>query len=155
MKTQLLNKAKKIRISALLFASLFLSLNLNAQLSAKSYEWKKVGAEILTSKEQIKNALLGVKTKNAFSEEEILLEDWMTDLNSWLRIVDSSEMENADAEPVSYALPLEAEILDENLELENWMLDANWIFNESFVDEELSFENWMDSPKNWNLYSCE
>lgn len=151
MKTRTTKSARIIRAATLMLAVLFLSLNLNAQLSANSYKWKKVATELLLGKEQINTALESIKIENAFSEEEILFEDWMTDLRSWARKADSLAIEEAKAEPKSLVIPLEAETLDENLELESWMMDAHWIEIENFEDEELKLESWMSSPENWKI----
>jgi hypothetical protein len=51
---------------------------------------------------------------------------------------------------------IESEIVvEESLEMQEWMLEYNWIDNASTVTEsELTFELWMESPKNWNIYQC-
>jgi len=50
----------------------------------------------------------------------------------------------------------ESEFLEEkSLEMQDWMMDYNWIDNSaSFDEKELKFELWMESPKNWNIYQC-
>lgn len=46
-------------------------------------------------------------------------------------------------------------VLDETLEMEEWMLDYNWIgAEESLIEEDLQLEVWMQHPKNWNIYQC-
>ena len=64
------------------------------------------------------------------------------------------EMETA---PVVSETFKESEILiEESLELEEWMLDYKWLEKEEVIaEEEFQLELWMKSPKNWNIYSCE
>jgi hypothetical protein len=46
-------------------------------------------------------------------------------------------------------------ILEETLELEEWMLDYNWVeAEESLIEEEMQLEVWMQRPQNWNIYQC-
>ena len=64
---------------------------------------------------------------------------------------------NAQFKKSSIALPSkdiaeERELfMEENLEMEKWMLNYNWIEkNEVITEEELKLEVWMRSPTNWN-----
>jgi len=43
----------------------------------------------------------------------------------------------------------EESIFEEQLEMENWMLEYNWIEKETIIEEELQIEAWMTSPENW------
>ena len=47
------------------------------------------------------------------------------------------------------------EFVEENLELEDWMLDYAWIENENITEDELIMEDWMIQPKSWNAPTFE
>ena len=97
--------------------------------------------------------MTATKEIKAFYEEEILLEEWMTDLEFWARSMDSSAVDEFKSSKVKTP-EAEEEIIEQDLEIEEWMLNFNWINKELFEEEELKFENWMVYPKNWNIYSC-
>ncbi len=62
------------------------------------------------------------------------------------------EMETALRSSVSEESEL---LMEESLEIEEWMLDYSWIQkNEVILQEELTLELWMEHPQNWNIYSC-
>ncbi len=41
------------------------------------------------------------------------------------------------------------EFFEENLELEQWMLDYEWIKTEKIIEEDLEMEDWMRTPEKW------
>ncbi len=46
-------------------------------------------------------------------------------------------------------------VLEESLELEDWMLGYEWIeAEELLIEEDMEMEVWMERPKNWNMYEC-
>jgi len=57
----------------------------------------------------------------------------------------------------SFEIAEETEVLmEESLELEEWMMDFNWEEKEeAYTEKELKLEVWMKRPKNWNIYFCE
>jgi len=155
MKTQFVNIKKLLKGFILVSATLFLSQGLQAQKSIKSYEFKELTTNLFKSSDEILAAMKSVKFKKAFYEEEIVLEQWMTDLNYWAKNLDSSAVIGDNKEPVKINVEseLETEVLEESLELEDWMLNYEWIEKENIMEEELKFEDWMQSPKKWNIYA--
>ena len=46
-------------------------------------------------------------------------------------------------------------MLEESLEMEDWMLDYEWIeAEELLIEEDMEMEVWMERPQNWNMYEC-
>ena len=46
-------------------------------------------------------------------------------------------------------------VLEESLEMEDWMLDYQWIESEElFIEEDMEMEVWMERPQNWSMYEC-
>ena len=41
------------------------------------------------------------------------------------------------------------DLVEENLELEQWMMDYEWIKIEKFEEEEIKMEGWMTNPQKW------
>ncbi len=41
------------------------------------------------------------------------------------------------------------DFMEENLELEQWMMDYEWIKIEKFDEEEIKLEDWMTNPQSW------
>ncbi len=157
MKTQFLNTKSLLKGLVLVIAILFINQGMQAQKSIKSYEVKEFTSNFFKNSDEILVAINSVKNTKAFYEEEIVLEKWMTDLDFWAESLDSSAVkkETEKAEKTNVKFKAEAEvIIEENLELEDWMLNYEWIDNENFEEEELQFEDWMKYPKNWNIYAC-
>lgn len=141
------------KISFLVLAAMLISLGVNGQKSLKAFELKDLSASIFSTTEEIITAMKESKERKAFYEEEILLEEWMTDLDYWAKSMDSASIANKKSMK-SETSKEEAEILDESLEIEEWMLNYNWIEKENFDEEELKLEDWMNSPRNWNTFAC-
>lgn len=148
------NKISRItKISILSLATILISSGMNGQKSLKSFELNDLTGNLFSTTEEIITAMKEVKEKKAFYEEDILLEEWMADLDYWAKSHDSASSAN-EVTSGSGNLGTESEIMEENLELEDWMLNYNWIEHENFDEQELKLEGWMKNPENWNIYAC-
>ncbi|MGC9338085.1 MAG: hypothetical protein ACP5E3_11055 [Bacteroidales bacterium] len=81
-----------------------------------------------------------------FSEENNIITELICNAQylQFNNIVNSLE---ANAESESF--------LEESMEMQDWMMDYNWMDNAStLIENDLKFELWMESPKNWNIYHC-
>lgn len=156
MKTQLLKTQNIIKGLLLVTSAILLSHGVQAQKSIMTYEIKERTANLFKSSDEILAAMKSVKVKKAFYEEEIVLEQWMTNLSYWAKNLDSSTVEKntKELESIKTEFEVETEVIEESLELEDWMLNFDWIEKENFKEEELKFEEWMQYPKNWNIYAC-
>jgi hypothetical protein len=141
------------KVFLLAFSAIMMSTGVFAQKSLKTFDIKDLTASLFSTTEEIVTAMKESKEKKAFYEDDILLEEWMTDLDYWAKSMDSSSIEKGKS-----AKPMipgeETEIIEESLEIEEWMLDYNWIEKEDFEEEELKLEDWMQNPENWNIYAC-
>lgn len=146
MKT--LNKILK-RLLMIVIAFLF-CIGTFAQKSFHNNDFKSLTASVFKSTEEIIFAMRSSAEKKAFVEEEITLEDWMSDLESWMKKLDTTSQESSNINTSAEA-ESEMEMMEESLELEDWMLDIHWIEKENFDEEELSIEAWMQNPKNWEV----
>lgn len=154
MKTLNLNTGKTLSRTVLIITAIMISSGIYAQKSLNSFYLNKYTAELFQSTNEIISALNSSKEQKAFYEEDILLEEWMIDLESWANKMDSSRNQ-APANNNNRGINEENEVLLENeLELEDWMLHADWIQIEYVEEEELTLEAWMMYPKMWNIYAC-
>lgn len=47
----------------------------------------------------------------------------------------------------------EESVIEEEMELEEWMLNYEWgETEESLNEEEMELEAWMERPQNWSMY---
>lgn len=146
MKTMKLNTSKILRKTSLMICASMLFAGLFAQKSLNSFELKQYTSDLFKSSAEIISAMNSTKEKKAFYEEEILLEEWMLNLEHWVEKMDSS---------TNRAVDINTEvIIEEELELESWMTDYKWIQTGYFYEEELTLENWMKHPMMWNIYAC-
>lgn len=145
--TTIVNILRKSVITiSLLFVCFTLSTNIIAQKSSSSDHLDKIANYTLAN-----NSDLFYKTSTnheAFLEEEIPFEEWMLDLNKFLKKVDSSVLsakEESTASAENSEMELEAE-----LELEDWMIELgrNSGYTES-QEEDIEIEEWMINPKMW------
>lgn len=131
-----------------------MSSGIYAQKSLNSFDIKKYTSDLFQSTNEIIFAINSSKEQKAFYEEDILLEEWMIDLELWADKMDSS-LNEASKETNAPAIKEDSEfILENELELEDWMLYYEWIHTEIFQEEELTMEDWMVYPKMWNIYAC-
>ena len=153
MKTQNLNTGKILSRTVLIITAIMISSGIYAQKSLNSFYLNKYTAELFQSTNEIISALNSSKEQKAFYEEDILLEEWMIDLESWANKMDSSK--NQAPANNTRGVNEENEVLLENeLELEDWMLNSDWIQVEFVEEEDLTLEAWMMYPKMWNIYAC-
>jgi len=152
MKAQRLNINRILKGTVLIISALMISAGAFAQKSVNKYDIKELSTDIFKSKDEINLAFNSVKEKKAFYEEEITFEEWMIDLKSWVKSLDSSATIKNNKPVSRLMMESESEFIEENLEFEDWMLEANWIEHEEINENELKLEDWMKSPKNWNVY---
>jgi len=69
-------------------------------------------------------------------DEMVELEEWMLDNRSWLTIKDDDEME------------FNFEHIEDDLALEAWMMQTFWL-EDKILEEELELENWMLGDPEW------
>ncbi|MFW5645027.1 MAG: hypothetical protein ACOCZL_03870 [Bacteroidota bacterium] len=154
MKTLILNTGKIVNRTILMAAAILLSSGIYAQKSFSSFDLKNYSSELFRSTNQIISALNTAKEQKAFYEEEILLEEWMIDLETWMKKIDTSTNKIIKEENTLNAEEKNEVIRENELELENWMLNYDWIEKEYFQEEELAMEDWMIYPKMWNIFAC-
>ena len=149
MKALKLNINKILKALLIVVAAFQFNSGLFAQKSFRNNDLKSITANIFRSSEEIILAIRTSAEKRAFLEEEILLEDWMTNLDGWMKKMDTASSKTVSKEN-TVIMETEMELIDESLEMEDWMLDSNWLEKESFEEEDLKLEEWMKYPKNWN-----
>ncbi len=154
MKTLNLNTGKILSKTVLLITAIMISSGIYAQKSLNSFHLNKYTAELFQSTNEIISALNSSKEQKAFYEEDILLEEWMIDLESWANQMDSSKNQSPANNNTQEVNEENEVILENELELEDWMLHIDWIQLEYFEEEELTMETWMIYPKMWNIYAC-
>ncbi len=152
MKTQNLNTGTITGRMIIILIALMISPGVFAQNSLKSFNSKNYTENIFGSKNQIINALNSSGEKKAFYEEEIQLEEWMINLEKWAERIDSiSPSTHKTTKRIEEKNDL---LLEEDMEIEHWMIDYKWFQQESFTENELILEEWMNYPKMWNIYAC-
>ena len=151
MKTLTLNNGSWLQKITFLIAAGMISLNLQSQKSINNFEFQKFTDNLIKSTDQIMNAFAeSVNTSNTF-DEEIVLEDWMMDLDKWVISMDSGSA-------MSTGSYLENEnFTEEDLKFEDWMFTTDWIKKEGSTepDIQLNFEDWMLNPFEWSTLYCD
>lgn len=141
MKTTKILLQPTIKI-VLLIAALLFSSGIFAQKSFNQFEMKNVSSQLIRSSSDIIAEITSSFRTDVFIEEQIMLEDWMVDLNIFAT---NNKRKNitVDSETGNFE--------ETKLELEGWMMDINWdyINNEHFKEDTLKLEKWMCCPQNW------
>jgi len=154
MKTISTIRRKGRGIIAILFVLMMSGSGLHAQKSLNRLEIQDLSGIILKGMKEISIALEIQKEISVVMEEEIILEDWMMNLEKWAKSLDSSDVNKNNS---ASSLQEQDMIYESELELEGWMLnswkvnatDKEQMVKNSSFDEELELESWMTSPAFW------
>ena len=129
---------RKIIIATIIIG--FMGIILNAQYAFYTKEILPVMEEILPSNTVYETELLHhiLLADMNYSEEKMVLEDWMIHPENWLETADKGFH-------LEYDLNMESE-----LSFEKWMFETEWMTSELPFDNELVYESWMLKPLKWN-----
>ncbi|HYW95247.1 MAG TPA: hypothetical protein VE870_06655 [Bacteroidales bacterium] len=148
MKTTTKNNGNRLHKIIFVLAAGLITMNLLAQKSIRTYEIQKFTNNLFKSTEQIMLAFANNTSDELAFDEDIELEDWMTDLTKWVTTIDSGlNMKES-------ILSETKKVIEEEMVFEDWMFQTDWLNDEnsSAIDEDLVLENWMMSPFNQNEY---
>lgn len=91
------------------------------------------------------------------NELEPVTENWMSDLDFWLIEKNNSEEKEKVVKSNSTQSLLNEKVFEEEIEIEEWMKDANNNFwkndsklHEIDVEDDIVLEDWMTNPEKWN-----